>query len=96
MLHRGAVTCPACQDLAAYVTVRIARCRLGRGKPHCLHCQHPCFSPARRLQFSHVLRWSIPRFIWRHPLRALRYQLHPLSRIARGKPGQMAVRRSAR
>ncbi|MEJ2763244.1 nitrous oxide-stimulated promoter family protein [Photobacterium sp. MCCC 1A19761] len=83
ILHRGAVTCPACQELAAYVTARMARCPSASGKPHCLHCQRQCFSPARRLQFSHVLRWSIPRFFWRHPFRALRYRLHPLSSMAR-------------
>lgn len=74
-LHRGAITCPECEDLIEYVEQRVASCRLGDDKPNCLNCQSQCYHPAKRLHLSHVIRWSMPKFAWRRPLQALKFKL---------------------
>ncbi|NBI51499.1 nitrous oxide-stimulated promoter family protein [Photobacterium alginatilyticum] len=74
-LHRGAIICPECEGLIEYVETRVASCRLGEDKPNCLQCKSQCYHPAKRLHFSHVLRWSSPKFAWRRPLQALKFKL---------------------
>ena len=74
-LHRGAIICPECEGLIEYVETRVASCRLGEDKPNCLQCKSQCYHPAKRLPFSHVLRWSSPKFAWRRPLQALKFKL---------------------
>ncbi|WP_423807656.1 nitrous oxide-stimulated promoter family protein [Photobacterium damselae] len=74
-LHRGAIVCPECESLIEYVENRVAGCRLGGEKPSCAQCICPCYQPAKRLQMLHVIKWSYPRFLWRHPLRAVRYKI---------------------
>jgi len=74
-LHRGAIICPECEGLIEYVETRVASCRLGEDKPNCLQCKSQCYHPAKRLHFSHVLRWSSPKLAWRRPLQALKFKL---------------------
>ncbi|WP_332308711.1 nitrous oxide-stimulated promoter family protein [Photobacterium marinum] len=74
-LHRGAVICPECEGLIEYVESRVAACRLGEDKPNCLNCKSQCYHPAKRLQLTHVLRWSMPKFAWRRPWQALQFKL---------------------
>lgn len=73
-LHRGAIVCPECESLFEYVEKKVDSCRLAEEKPACLKCHRHCYHPAKRLQMAHVMRWALPRFTWRHPLRALQYK----------------------
>ncbi|WP_415720367.1 nitrous oxide-stimulated promoter family protein [Photobacterium ganghwense] len=79
-LHRGAIVCPECEVLIDYVEKRIASCRLGEAKPNCLVCETPCYQPAKRLHFVHVLRWSMRKFAWRQPIKALKFKIDCLRR----------------
>lgn len=74
-LHRGAITCPECESLLAYVESRMVNCRISDEKPTCLQCQGHCYQSAKRLQIMHVVRWSLPRFMWRHPVKALQFKV---------------------
>ncbi|PST88738.1 nitrous oxide-stimulated promoter family protein [Photobacterium jeanii] len=74
-LHRGAIMCPECEGLIDYVEKRMSSCRLGAEKPTCQSCTASCYPPAKRLHLTHVLRWSLPRFFWRHPLKAMHFKM---------------------
>ncbi|KMV30301.1 nitrous oxide-stimulated promoter family protein [Photobacterium swingsii] len=77
-LHRGAIMCPECEGLIAYVENRMTSCRLGNEKPTCQSCSASCYPPAKRLHLTHVLRWSLPRFFWRHPMKAFHFKMDSL------------------
>lgn len=86
-LHRGAIVCPECESLIEYVEERVTGCRLGDDKPSCTHCIGHCYQSAKRLQMIHVLRWTFPRYLWRHPIRAIQFKLDNLhsAQISAGK-----------
>ena len=79
-LHRGAVVCPDCEELIAYVENRMENCRLGNEKPNCSQCQCHCYQPAKRLELAHVIRWTMPKFTWRNPVQALQFKLDCMRR----------------
>jgi len=63
----GGGVCQECEELAAYVRLRLDRCRFGEDKPTCAKCPVHCYQQDRREQIKAVMRYSGPRMLWRHP-----------------------------
>ncbi|SMY35717.1 hypothetical protein PMAL9190_02087 [Photobacterium malacitanum] len=73
--------CSECESLIEYVEERVTGCRLGQEKPSCMHCIGHCYQSAKRLQMIHILRWTYPRYFWRHPFRAIQFKLDNLRSV---------------
>jgi hypothetical protein len=65
--------CPACAALLDYATHRIDACRFDGNKPTCGRCAVHCFRASERDAIRHVMRYSGPRMITRHPYLAVRH-----------------------
>nr|WP_159063682.1 nitrous oxide-stimulated promoter family protein [Thaumasiovibrio occultus] len=72
-VHRGAVTCADCQELAELITHKMINCQAGKEKKCCTQCDSRCFSDAQRLQLKHIKTWSIEKIGWKKPGMMLRY-----------------------
>jgi hypothetical protein len=59
--------CAECAELLAYAQARLDRCPFGEHKPACVDCAVHCYKPAMRARVQHVMRFSGPRMLWRHP-----------------------------
>lgn len=65
--QHGGCLCADCQDLKAYVNLRLDRCRFGVEKPTCAKCPVHCYQRDRREQIKAVMRFAGPRMMWEHP-----------------------------
>jgi hypothetical protein len=65
--QHGGDPCAECQDLMAYVNLRLDRCRFGQDKPTCANCPVHCYQRNRRDQIKAVMRYAGPRMLWEHP-----------------------------
>jgi hypothetical protein len=89
-------TCADCTELETYTRLRLEKCPYGETKPTCANCPIHCYQPHRREQVRHVMAFSGPRMIWRHPILAVRHMLDerrkapPLSARSRGSPPAQA------
>jgi hypothetical protein len=81
----GPELCAACADLLRYTEARLAHCPFHAEKPACAYCPVHCYAPKQREQIRTVMRFTGPRMLWRHPVRALWHLLYS-RRTPRSKP----------
>ncbi len=67
--------CPACTELHAYATARIAACPHMGTKTFCSACPTHCYRPAMRERIREVMRWSGPRMILYRPVAAIKHAI---------------------
>ncbi|MCU0847489.1 MAG: nitrous oxide-stimulated promoter family protein [Spirochaetes bacterium] len=73
--HGSASMCSGCAGLERYAHSRLDECPWGDGKPQCSECGVHCYDPSMRKMITVVMRYSGPRMICRHPVRAIRHML---------------------
>ncbi|MGL4933563.1 MAG: nitrous oxide-stimulated promoter family protein [Aeromonas sp.] len=74
--HHQDPDCHRCQQLQDFAHQRLRRCRYGHDqKPTCANCTIHCYAPVMRKQIQHVMIWSGPRMLLRHPWLAIRHLL---------------------
>ena len=59
--------------LHRYALKRLDRCAFGEEKPACKQCPIHCYQPAKREEMKQIMRWAVPRMLWRHPILAIRH-----------------------
>lgn len=74
-IHAQSELCPECRELNDYALERLRACPFGEGKTVCSRCPVHCYKPDMRRRIRVVMRYSGPRMMYRHPLRAVRYLL---------------------
>jgi hypothetical protein len=67
----GGGACRECEDLGAYVRLRVDRCPFGPAKATCARCTVHCYRPDMRERIRAVMRFAGPRMAWRHPILSL-------------------------
>lgn len=67
--------CDDCHALLSYAETRLDRCPYGQHKPACRHCPIHCYKAEPKAAVQHMMRFSGPRMLLRHPLLALRHLL---------------------
>ncbi|MCR4790846.1 MAG: nitrous oxide-stimulated promoter family protein [Treponemataceae bacterium] len=67
--------CPDCKALSEYVNERIEKCPFtAKGtKTFCSFCKVHCYKPEMREKIRNVMRYSGPRIIFYHPVKAFRH-----------------------
>lgn len=65
--------CAECAQLDAYARQRSDRCPFMETKTFCSNCRVHCYKPAMRESIREVMRFSGPRMIFHHPIKAIRH-----------------------
>jgi hypothetical protein len=65
--------CADCAELLEYALKRFEKCPYGEAKPACLKCETHCYKPEMRKKVRAVMKYSGPKMIWKHPVKALRH-----------------------
>ena len=67
--------CDECKDLAAYASLRAQKCPYtAKGtKTFCSCCKTHCYKPEYREKIRKVMRFSGPRMLFYHPVKAIRH-----------------------
>ncbi len=81
--------CEQCLGLSVYSEKRLLSCMYGDKKPVCKECPVHCYSPQKRGQMKHVMRYSGPRMIYRKPAYAI---LHIFDNLTAPKSKSVAKR----
>ena len=77
--HHGVkALCEDCQALAEYCAARLDHCKFGEEKPSCKRCTVHCYKPEMRERIRAVMRYSGPRMILYHPVKAIKHMLRLL------------------
>ncbi|MCR5188446.1 MAG: nitrous oxide-stimulated promoter family protein [Treponema sp.] len=65
--------CPDCKDLSEYVCQRVQKCPYtAKGtKTFCSFCKTHCYKPEYRERIRQVMRFSGPRMLFYHPVKAI-------------------------
>jgi hypothetical protein len=71
--HRSDKLCGSCQELLDYARQRTLKCPLGEDKLVCAKCQIHCYNPEMRVKVKEVMKFSGPKMISVHPMRAIRH-----------------------
>ena len=72
---RSELLCPACTELWDYAKERLKKCPYGENKGACSKCKIHCYKPGMRKQITHVMRFSGPKMVTKHPLLAIDHLL---------------------
>ena len=75
--------CPECSELMEYIDERLEKCPFDNDKPTCDTCTVHCYRKEEREQVRKIMRYTGPRMIYRHPVRAI---VHVIDK-RRGKHG---------
>lgn len=65
--------CPDCFVLYEYAGKKLSNCKFGLEKPVCSSCSTHCYQPGKREEIRIVMRYSGPRMMMHHPIRAWIY-----------------------
>ena len=84
--HRRAEgLCAECEQLLAYATQRIDKCRFGENKPTCAKCSTHCYKPEMRQKVREVMRYSGPRMLWTHPILSVMHYMDEMKHARKNK-----------
>jgi predicted amidophosphoribosyltransferase len=84
--HRQAKgLCAECEQLLAYATQRIDKCRFGENKPTCAKCAIHCYKPEMREKVRDVMRYAGPRMLWTHPILSLIHYIDEVKNSRKSK-----------
>ena len=73
--HNTSQPCESCRELIEYADERLGKCPFGDEKPTCQRCHVHCYGPQMRERITEVMRFSGPRMMLHHPVRALQHLL---------------------
>lgn len=73
--EKDSALCCDCNELLAYASLRLQRCRYGAMKPTCKNCPTHCYKSDMREKIRAVMRWAGPRMMFYHPALALKHLL---------------------
>ena len=65
--------CSTCKELEEYAHKRLSACKYGEQKTSCKKCPTHCYKKDMREKIREVMRFSGPRMILHHPLKAVRH-----------------------
>jgi len=65
--------CLQCGELLDYALTRLEKCKFGNHKSSCKKCPVHCYKPEMRQKIRCIMRWSGPRMILYHPIKAVRH-----------------------
>ncbi len=78
--HKGAEKtrglCSECREFLAFAAFRLAKCPYGQVKPACQQCPVHCYKKDMKEKARVIMRYSGPRMLLRHPVRAIKHLLH--------------------
>ena len=69
--HRSKELCPQCRELLNYAWERSDKCPFMKNKTFCSNCKVHCYKSDMREMIKKVMRYSGPRIIFYHPIKAL-------------------------
>jgi len=73
--HHSATLCLECLDLLNYTTERLLKCPFYKNKEPCSQCSVHCFKEPFKKSIKEVMRYSGPRMIIYHPVKAFKHLL---------------------
>ena len=79
--------CAECAELDRYVRQQTDRCPVIATKTFCSNCRVHCYTPEMRERIKTVMRFSGPRMLFYHPIKAIRHVIESKSekkRLAQG------------
>ena len=65
--------CEDCAALEAYARLQSDKCPFMETKTFCSNCRVHCYRPEMREKIRLVMRFSGPRMLFHHPVRAIRH-----------------------
>lgn len=65
--------CEKCKNLLSYVDQRILNCPFMETKTFCSNCHVHCYKKEYRKEIRRVMRFSGPRMLFYHPVKAIRH-----------------------
>lgn len=83
--HTKGQLCHECQELLAYVDMRLKKCPFGDKKSFCSNCKIHCYEKNKREKIKEVMRFSGPRMLFYHPLWALKHVKESVKEKKNGK-----------
>ena len=73
--HPKGALCNECSALQRYALARVDKCLFGENKPVCVECTVHCYKKDMREKVKHVMRFSGPRMLFRHPYLAVMHMI---------------------
>jgi len=75
--HKTAtVTCNRCVELTEYVRKRLVDCPFKEQKATCGNCTVHCYKKDMQQRVKEVMRYSGPKMIWKHPVKAIQHLIN--------------------
>lgn len=71
--HKQKTLCDECAELDRYARERSDRCPFMETKTFCSNCKVHCYKPEMREKIRTVMRFSGPRMIFYHPIKAMKH-----------------------
>lgn len=71
--HKCKELCEECAALDRYARERSNRCPFMETKTFCSNCKVHCYKPEMREKIRTVMRFSGPRMIFYHPIKAIKH-----------------------
>ncbi len=65
--------CSECTELLDYASKRLLSCPFQEHKTTCGKCSVHCYKKDMRRKVVDVMRYSGPKMIWKHPVKAIRH-----------------------
>ena len=66
--HKKRELCDECRDVLNYSLNRIDNCKYMYTKTFCSNCKKPCYSPKMKEKIKQIMKFSVPRILFHHPL----------------------------
>ena len=85
--------CAECQSLCDYACARSDRCPFMETKSFCANCRVHCYGKTEREAIRRVMRFSGPRMLFYHPVKAIYHVISTASekrRLAKEKQAKSA------
>jgi len=73
--------CSDCEELKAYANRKLLRCPFAKDKPICAKCKIHCYNTQRREEIKKIMRYTVPKMIYKHPIDTIIYFFNKLIHI---------------
>lgn len=70
---KGKNLCSECSELNDYARLRSDKCPFMETKTFCSNCRVHCYKPDMKAKIKDVMRFSGPRMIFHHPIKAINH-----------------------
>lgn len=79
------VLCDECRELLSYAVTRTQNCPFMKEKTFCSACKVHCYKPEMREKIKEVMKYSVPRMIFYHPLLAAKHSFVTINALRKSK-----------